>query len=360
MQSCKQCLLPATVPGADLNARGVCAFCAAPARSDVDRAREESDRKSREADLERTLSEARGKGHAYDVLVCLSGGKDSLYLLHKLKVKYGLNVLAFTTDVSIPDVAWSSIRRTVEKLKVDHLIYRPPSDFYRKLFRYVLMNQEPRGAVYSVSHVYAPLFEGDALGVAVEKGIPLVTAGYSPGQPEPERILYEFSRALITKTDWAPPGLREAGVLEPHELARFWNPGRYPAGTAFPRYIAPFHAWPYDQDEIMREVVKLDLVAKPSHASPVFSNYPINWLMMFSDIQNFGYNPYAPEFAALVREGKANRSYWRIMGPVVDFMIRKSIFLGRNVTSHLRWLDLTPSDLRITKPVGAYDPVVVD
>ncbi len=313
-------------------------------------------RLEREADLERTLADVRGQGRPYDVLVCLSGGKDSLYLLHRLKVDYRLNVLAFTTDVSIPDVAWRSIRRTVAKLEVDHLVYRPPDAFYRKLFRHLLTHQEERGAVYTVSYVYAPLFEGDALQVALEKGIPLVAAGYSPGQPEPERMVYEFSRKLVCSTDWTPPGLRDASIFTEAELARFWNPARYPAGTTFPRYIAPFHAWDYDQDKVMSEVARLGLVDKASHASPVVSNYPINWLLMYSDLRNFGYNPYAPEFSALIRSGKASRTYWRLMAPLVDLMISRRVFLGRNVTSHLRWLGLTAEELKITLPRGAYDP----
>ena len=208
----------------------------------------------READLEHALHSSIGRGR-YDALVCLSGGKDSLYLLYRAKVDYGLNVLAYTTDVNIPEVAWDNIRRTVEKLGVDHLVYRPPTEFYRKIFRHLLKNQEARGAVYTVSYVYAPLFEGDALAVALERNIPLVLAGYSPGQPEPERMVYEFSREMIGATDWTPPALRDAGVLETSELARFWNPSRYAPGTVFPRYLAPFHAWPYDQDEIMKKVV---------------------------------------------------------------------------------------------------------
>ena len=145
----------------------------------------------------------------------------------------GLNVLAYTVDANIPDVAWRSIRRTVERLGVDHLVYRPSAEFYRKLFAYLLRNQEARGAVYTVSYVYAPLFEGDALTVATERGIPLVLAGYSPGQPEPERMEYEFSRKLIGETDWTPPGLKEAGAFSEAELARFWNPRRFPAGHDF-------------------------------------------------------------------------------------------------------------------------------
>ncbi|MBI3154491.1 MAG: hypothetical protein HYZ20_03705 [Burkholderiales bacterium] len=358
MKRCKNCLLPAAVPGSDIDKSGLCRLCRAPSSSSDINERQHAQRQAWKADLERTLAAARGQGRPYDALVCLSGGKDSLYLLHRLRVDFGLSVLAFTTDVNIPDVAWRSIRRTVAKLEIDHLVYRPPEAFYRKLFRFLLTEQEARGAVYTVSYVYAPLFEGDALQVALEKGIPLVAAGYSPGQPEPERMVYEFSRRLIGEVDWTPPGLRESGQFSEPELARFWNPARYPAGTRFPRYIAPFHAWDYDQDQVMREVSRLGLVDKSSHASPVVSNYPINWLLMYSDLRNFGYNPYAPEFSALIRDGKASRAYWRVMAPLVDTMIRRRLFLGSNVTTHLRWLGLKPEELRITRPRGAYDPPI--
>jgi hypothetical protein len=312
-------------------------------------------RHARQQDLDAAIERARGKGQ-YDALICLSGGKDSLYLLYKAKVELGLNVLAFTTDVNIPDVAWSNIRLTVAKLGVDHLVYRPTSDFYRKLFRYLLRNQEERGAVYTVSYVYAPLFEGDALAVAHERGIPLVLAGYSPGQPEPERMEYEFSHKLICETDWTPPGLRESGEFTEAELRRFWNPHRYPRGTEFPRYLAPFHAWEYNQDEIMRRVHELGFTAKKAHANPVYSNYPINWLLMYSDLRHFGYNPYAPEFAALIRTGKAKRSEWKLLAPLVDFMIRNKVMLGSETKRQMAWLGLTDDDLRVTRPRGAYDP----
>lgn len=356
MRRCKNCLLPALEPHADIDASGVCGLCRAPERAMRDAVASEEQRKVFETDLETTLSSIRGQGSPYDALVCLSGGKDSLYLLYRLKAQYGLNVLAFTTDVNIPEVAWRSMRKAVKVLEVDHLIYRPPDGFYRKLFRHLLTHQEPRGAVYTVSYVYAPLFEGDALAVALERGIPVVAAGYSPGQPEPERMVYEFSRKLIAQTDWTPPALRDSGVLTDAELSRFWNPADRPAGTVFPRYIAPFHAWSYDQDKVMREVARLGLVEKSSHASPVVSNYPINWLLMYSDLRNFGYNPYAPEFSSLIRSGKASRTYWKVMAPVVDFMIRRRVFLGHNVTTHLRWLELTPQELLITTARGAYDP----
>jgi len=290
--------------------------------------------------------------------VPLSGGKDSVFLLHRLAVELKLKVLAFTVDINIPALAWDNIRRALGKLNIDHVSYSPAPEFYKKIFRYLLRNQEERGAVYTLSYVYAPLFEGDAIKLAIAKGIPLVLAGYSPGQPEPERMLYEFSRQLLCETDWTPPELASCGEFSAEDLARFYNPRSHPAGTQVPRYLAPFHAWPYNQEEIMRKVVDLGLVASSRHANPIHSNYPINWLLMYSDLRTFGYNPYAPEFSSLIRHGKANRNYWRVMGPVVDFLIRKRLGPGKEVTRSMAWLGLTADDLCINRCRGAYDPVV--
>ena len=356
MKRCSNCLIPDAVPGIEMGMDGICNLCRDTERLASESAREEEARLDFAADFEKALIDCRGQGQ-YDCLVPLSGGKDSVYLLYKLKVELKLKVLAFTVDVNIPKLAWDNIRRTLAKLNIDHITFAPAHSFYEKAFRHLLRNQEERGAVYTISYVYAPLFEGDAIKLALEKEIPLVLAGYSPGQPEPERMLYEFSRQLICDTDWTPPGLASCGEFDADDLGRFFNPRSYPAGTQFPRYLAPYHAWPYNQEEIMRKVVELGLVASSKHANPIHSNYPINWLLMYSDLHAFGYNPYAPEFSALIRRGKANRNYWRIMGPLVDFLILKRLGPAREVTRSLNWLGLTREELRINQPKGAYDPV---
>jgi hypothetical protein len=353
VRKCKKCLLPEAAPGADLDSSGVCAAC----RATPTRRTTQPDASRYREDLEASLEAARNHaGSSYDCIVPLSGGKDSLFLLHRLKVEYGMRVLAFTCDIDLPPIAWANIRLALRKLDIDHLVFTPAHAFLTKLFRYLLKNQEARGAVYSVSYVYAPLFEGAAIRLAIEKNIPLVLAGYSPGQPEPERMLYEFAPALVSGEDWTPPHLKECGEFSADELEAFYNPLRLPAGTRFPRYIAPYHAWEYDQDQVVRKVTELGLVRRSTHASPIVSNYPINWLMMYSDLHNFGYNPYAPEFAALIREGRASLRYWRVMAPIVDLMIRHKIGLGREVRRSMKWLGLDDADLRITLPRGAYDP----
>jgi hypothetical protein len=347
MLRCKRCLLPGTAPGADLDATGVCHYCRT--YKPVDRAASEALRKAREADLEQAIKDCRGQGE-YDCLACLSGGKDSVYLLYKLKKEYGLKVLAYTTDIDIGDIAWKNIHQCIDKLDIEHVVYTPEKEFYRRLFRFLLKNQEERGAVHTVSYVYAPLFEGNAIKLAVQKNIPLILAGYSPGQPDPERMEYEFPPLAISNVDWTPPELKESGEFNQADLKRFWNPKEYPTGSKFPRYIAPYHAWEYNQDTIMKKVVELGLIVNSKYASPIYSNYPINWLLMYSDLKNFGYNPYAPEFSALIREGKANRLYWTAMAPIVDFMIRKKVYLGSHVKTHMSWLGLSDSDLTIRRP----------
>ena len=359
MKHCKRCLIPEAVPNIEIGEDGICNLCN---NFDFDSNKEVSAkhiklRHKRLKILDEAIKQAGGQGE-YDCLVPVSGGKDSLFLLYKLKKEYGLKILAFTTDINIPPLAWKNIKRTVEKLDIHHLSFTPSISFYKKLFKFLLTHQEERGAVYTVSYVYAPLFEGDAITVAVQKHIPLIFAGYSPGQPEPERMEFEFSRKLITETDWTPPALKTSGVFSDEELRHFYNPKRFEQDIQFPRYFAPFHAWDYNQAEIMDTVVKLGLVPNKKSANPIFTNYPINWLLMYSDLKNFGYNPYHPEFSALIREGKASKRYWQVMAPIVNFMIRHKIFWAKDVKRMLNWLEIKEDDLKITEPKGAYDPVL--
>ena len=124
MKRCRECLLPAAVPGAALDAEGVCAACRAYSPEAPEVQAGELLRKGFEADLEAALGASRGRGQ-YDVLVPFSGGKDSAWLLYKLAVEYRLRVLAFTVNVNLPDLAWRNIRHTLARLAIDHLSYAP-------------------------------------------------------------------------------------------------------------------------------------------------------------------------------------------------------------------------------------------
>ncbi|MFZ5895004.1 MAG: hypothetical protein ACOY0T_28350 [Myxococcota bacterium] len=353
-KTCKRCLLNGLVEGVILDQQDVCNHCR---RWEVRReGLRERMREAMRADLERALRYPDRSGE-YDCIVSFSGGKDSCYLLHKLVKDYELRVLAYTSDFDIPPNTWDNIRRTVGALRVDHHVEKPSPDLYRRFIRHLLQHQGPRGAVHTVCYFWLDIREGDLLRLAVSKNVPLILTGYSPGQPDPKRMLYEMPPSRISSEDWTPRELFECNLFQESEKSLFWNPNLYPAGTRFPRILAPFHAWDYNQEEVMQRVVELGLVKNRWYANPVLSNFTLNWLLMHSDLENFGYNPYLPEFAQLVREGKAKRWVWKNAFILMNLMIQKRVLLGRNVDRSLAWLDLKPEDLRV-RPAHVTSPTL--
>lgn len=348
-RTCKKCLMTSNIPYCDINKENICVYCR---EFSIDKLRSaEEKRKIFENRFNETIKKIKDSNMdaSYDCLVPLSGGKDSCYLTNLLIEKYNLRVLSYTFDVGLSSTAWDSIERTVKNLDLDHLIFRPPEKTFKKIVRFLLMNQLSGGAVRTVDYEYAYLFESQALYLASEKNINYIFAGYSPGQPEPERMLYEFNRKLICETNWTPKFLEDSKEFSKEELSLWWNPEKFSKDKVFPHYIAPLHALPYSQDEVMKEVVSKGLVKNMKNANPVFSNFPLNWLLMYSDLKNLGYNPYTPEFSKLIREGKASRRTWAFFKILVELMITYRVFLGKNVTKCLKWLNLKPSDLKITR-----------
>lgn len=346
-KTCNKCLLNTQVKGVSLDNHGVCNVCRDWEKKGKDNKQLAMGKALREQDLEKTLRKRNPLGE-YDCILSFSGGKDSCYLLYKLVKDYNLRVLAYTSDFDIPPNTWDNIRRTIDHLDVAHYVATPSKELYRRFIRYLLCNQNEKGAVHTVCYFWLDIREGDILRLAMERKIPLIITGYSPGQPDPARMLYEMPPQRI-REDWIPYELFENGLFEESEKSLFWNPNIYGENAEFPRILAPFHAWDYNQEEVMSKVVELGLAKNRLHVNPVLSNFTLNWLLIYSDLKNLGYNPYIPEFSQLVREGKARRSVWRILFAIMDFMAQNKILLGRYVTSSLKWLDLQPAQLRIEK-----------
>jgi hypothetical protein len=280
-------------------------------------------------------------------------------LLYKLVKEYKLRVLAYTSDFDIPPNTWDNIRRTLRHLNVDHHVETPSNEIYKRFIRYLLCNQTKRGAVHTVCYFWLDIREGDILRLAMEKNIPLIVTGYSPGQPDPERMLYEMPPERISQEDWTPHELFDNGLFNNSERSLFWNPHRYGSGAKLPRILAPFHVWDYDQEEVMKRVVELGLAKNHWYVNPFLSNFTLNWLFIYSDLKNLGYNPYKPEFSQLIREGRARRSFLRVLFFLMDFMAQNKVFLGRHVERSLKWLDLQPDELRIqdNEQMSATEPV---
>jgi len=112
LRRCSRCVLPETVPFLDFDENGVCSDCRAhQPRTYLGAAALQ--------DAVRPFRRTDGRG---DVLVPLSGGRDSCYSLHYIKNVLGLNPLAYTYDWGmVTDLARRNQSRMCSKLGVEHI-----------------------------------------------------------------------------------------------------------------------------------------------------------------------------------------------------------------------------------------------
>ncbi len=133
---CTRCVLNSSFPGISFDDDGVCSEC---------RVREQK-RESQRADnllwpekralLDGLCADAKAKKRTFDVLVPLSGGKDSMYVLYLAVRKLGLRPLAFTLDNGyLTSYARDNIDRACSILGVEHIYYCMDPALMRKLFR---------------------------------------------------------------------------------------------------------------------------------------------------------------------------------------------------------------------------------
>jgi hypothetical protein len=132
---CKKCVLPATYPDIQFNEQGVCSYCLLPVE---EKKPSEKDLKTK---LDKIIQSYKGKGK-YDVVVGLSGGKDSSYVAYYLWQEYGLKMLGVNFDNGYrSEYAIRNLEALVDKLEIDLVTIRPNKSFLKKLYAHFLRKQ---------------------------------------------------------------------------------------------------------------------------------------------------------------------------------------------------------------------------
>jgi hypothetical protein len=104
--------LPETFPGISFDTKGVCNYCNSHELVKV----------FGEKKLEEELSKFKNKGNGYDMIVPISGGRDSAYVLHQMVKKYKMRVLALTVDSgAILPEGYVNVKRMTEVLSIPHV-----------------------------------------------------------------------------------------------------------------------------------------------------------------------------------------------------------------------------------------------
>ena len=114
---CTRCIIDSTVPGANFNEKGECAFCAL--HDTLEKLYPLSDEGGRVFKKLVERVKVKGRGKKYDCVAGVSGGRDSIYTLYLLK-QLGLRPLAvhFNDGFGNP-VAGENMRKATKKLQID-------------------------------------------------------------------------------------------------------------------------------------------------------------------------------------------------------------------------------------------------
>lgn len=301
MDECSKCGLPETFPGVRLDDDGICNYC----RNCKDSKELELEKAKYRERFGELVASFRGK-QMYDALVCYSGGKDSTYTLVKLRQEHSLRVLAVTLDNGfIPDRTFQNIRNVVERLGVDHLLFKPDFTLLQNVFRrcaeetvYPPKTLERASAICTACMA---LVKFSSLRTALDRAIPMVVYGWSPGQAPLTSAILKNNPDMIRLMQHAvaEPLLRIVGPnVRPYFLEERYFSGSY----MFPFYINPLAFYDYNEADIYRAILPLGWEA-PKETDSNSTNCLLNSFSIRCHRAKYGFHPYAFEIAGLVRKG---------------------------------------------------------
>lgn len=133
-QRCVRCIYDATIPHIDFDAEGVCNYC----RQYDEMERDYPTGAAGGAVLDATVAQMKldGRGRKYDVVIGVSGGCDSSFMLHMAKKEMGLRVLAAHFDNTWNSrIAVENIQRMLEALDIDLYTHVVDNAEYQRVYR---------------------------------------------------------------------------------------------------------------------------------------------------------------------------------------------------------------------------------
>jgi hypothetical protein len=306
MKQCIRCILDENFPGISFDETGLCSFC----RQAADEQRQQALKQEYREKFKGLLERHRGQG-PYDVLMAYSGGKDSTYTLDIFRRTYGLRVLALTFDNAfISPFAVENISRITERLEVDHILFRPSFNLMQKIFSEAgkrdFFPEKALERASSICTACIGFVKSLVLKTALEKGIPFVGFGWSPGQaPVQSSVMQTNPRMVAVSQKGFWPRLEavagqdlSAYYLSKTDLAR--------PVEEYPINVHPFAFHPYDEKAIKDHIVSLGW-KETRDTDPNSTNCLLNAFANQVHMDRWGFHPYAWEIAGIVRAGGLSR-----------------------------------------------------
>jgi len=315
---CARCSLPEAFT--KLDAQGICGECAT---HHAKRAQEAVDpvaeaKLARETDEALRAAQGAAKG-PYDAVLLLSGGKDSIYLIHRIRKEYpDLRILSLLVDNNyMSPVALRNAELAAAQLDVEHVTIRLRPSFVHAVFRYVLTRLERPKDDYPLYALLTGHMAFDTgRGLAARVGAPLLLTGLSRVQNVTAFGGLELPDQLQASRSGIP-----LDALTPSADRHHWfEPSQWPADR-IPRVISPIAIWNLSEIEITEAVLKAGLLPA-SHVSPVVTSDVIYATFLIAEINQFGYSSVDLQWAHRIRAGIVERSYWINILQMMEYSAR--------------------------------------
>lgn len=306
IKRCRNCVLPETFPGIKFNKDGVCQYCVNFAgRNNLEEKKQKYRRK-----FEKLIKTYKGKG-PYDALVSYSGGKDSTYVLYLLKERYNLNILGVTFDNGfLPEQTHKNIRNIAESLGIDHVFFKPRFDVLKKIFiessKKNIFSPKTITRASTICTACIAIIKFSSLRMAIEKNIPFVVFGWSPGQiPITSSIMKNNPQLLkpMQKALFDPLYDLVGKEIEPY----FLDERLFTDSSFFPYNVDPLGFLDYNEKELFKRVNQLGW-KQPEELDAHSTNCLLNSFANIVHKKKYHFHPYVFELAKLVREDYLERS----------------------------------------------------
>jgi len=276
------------------------------------------------------LLKSKGKGK-YDCLVMVSGGKDSIMALYKIRKETKLRLLAYTFDNGFePDQAIENIKTAVEKLEIDWIFDKPA--YILKTIKAFLQEK----IEISICRFCAYMIVNKAVNIAHSLQIPCIITGWSKGQSdkEPSRFpLWNIPKKQIDKLVKKYSFIKKIGLYEGENKKLI---SKYKI-----KIISPWIFEKRDSVKNMR-ILKSELGWKKT-----INSYPrdstscyLNLLQVILSRKHFGYTHYDCEESMLISYDEKTRKQ-AISTNNMDINIKV-------VNQVLKKLNLKPKDIGMT------------
>lgn len=191
LKYCVRCCLPNSEEGTSFDEMGMCPSCqSSEQKMHINWAEQEKG-------LRIILADAKRRAKGYEILVPISGGKDSAFQLHVLKKVYGMKILACTFSHNwFSETGKFNLWNILEKINVDHILFTPNRE---------LVNRIARESLYQIGDACWHCHSGVGafpLQVAVKYKVPLIVWGESLAERD-GRATYKnpvkYDREYFTK-----------------------------------------------------------------------------------------------------------------------------------------------------------------